>query len=325
MVSLSTFTDLVRGGWRTSPPLVAVGALALALLAASLAGVAVDPRTITGVPAWLKPAKFAASIAIYALTLTWVFFHLPAWTRTRRVIGWITAVVFVVELAIIDLQAWRGTTSHFNVGTPFDRTLFTIMGAAIVTQTLTSIAVAVALWRQAFDDRTLGWALRLGMSITIVGAFSGGLMTRPTGEQVADMRAPRLPAVVGAHTVGGPDGGPGLPVTGWSAGHGDLRVPHFVGLHALQALVLISVPLRRRRWPGRVAGRVMVTIGVSYGALFAILLWQALRGEPVIAPGPAVVTVLAAWSVLTAAGLWRCLGRGASGVSARISSRSLVS
>ena len=35
--------------------------------------------------------------------------------------------------------------------------------AAIVVQTLSTIAVAVALWRQRFDGHALGWALRLGM------------------------------------------------------------------------------------------------------------------------------------------------------------------
>jgi len=104
------------------------------------------------------------------LTLACVFAWLPNWPRTRRFVGWMTAAVLVLEVAIIDVQAWRGTTSHFNVGTALDGVLFSIMGLAIVVQTLTSIAVAVALWRQTFEDRTLGWALRFGMTITIIGA-----------------------------------------------------------------------------------------------------------------------------------------------------------
>ena len=88
----------------------------------------VDPREITGAPAWMKPAKFAASIAIYTLTLAWVFTYLREWPRTRRVVSWVTTVTLLLEIVIIDLQAWRGTTSHFNVGTLLDGVLFTIMG-----------------------------------------------------------------------------------------------------------------------------------------------------------------------------------------------------
>ena len=60
------------------------GLLMLVVLAASLAGLWLDPRVITGAPAWLKPVKFAISIAIYTLTLVWVFTYLPEWARTRR-------------------------------------------------------------------------------------------------------------------------------------------------------------------------------------------------------------------------------------------------
>ena len=119
------------------------------------------------------------------------------------------------------------------------------MGLAIVAQTLTSVAVAVALWRQPFADRALGWALRFGMVITIVGAFSGGLMAQPTRAQIADARAGQRMTVSGAHTVGAADGGPGVPGTGWSTDHGDLRVAHFLGLHALQALPLVALALPR--------------------------------------------------------------------------------
>jgi hypothetical protein len=288
--------NVIKRLWRTDAPLTAVGILMIAALAASLVGVWLDPRTITGAPAWLKPAKFSASIAVYSLTLAWVFTYLPAWRRTRRIVGWTTAVVMLVEIAIIDLQAWRGTTSHFNIGTVLDGILFTVMGAGILLQTVTSIAVAVALWRQVFADRAVGWALRLGMSLTIIGAMTGGLMTRPTAEQLADARMTQRIEVAGAHTVGAPDGGPGLPGTGWSLEYGDLRVPHFLGLHALQAFALLVLALPAR-WAEPKRVRVVLTAAASYAGLFSILLWQALRGQSVVAPDATTILTIVAWAV----------------------------
>jgi hypothetical protein len=296
--------SLVGRLWRTDAPLTAVGLLMLGLLGATLFAIWADPRTITGAPAWLKPAKFAASIAIYTLTLAWVFTYLPAWTRTRRVVGWTTAVVMVLEWVIIAGQAWRGTTSHFNVATTLDATLFAVMGSAIVLQTTVAVAVAVALWRQAFDDRALGWALRLGMTMTIIGAFSGGLMTRPTAAQLEQASAGQRLTVVGAHTVGALDGGPGLPGTGWSSEHGDLRVAHFLGLHALQSLALLAVLLRRSRWVDRVRERLVIVGGSSYALLFALLLWQALRGQSILRPDATTLGALLLWAAATAGVAW---------------------
>jgi len=93
----------------------------------------------------------------------------------------------------------------------------------------------------------MGRALRLGMIITIVGAFSAGFMTHPTTAQLDGVHAGQGMPIMGAHTVGAPDGGPGLSGTGWSTEHGDLRIPHFIGLHALQILPLIAFMMRRRR------------------------------------------------------------------------------
>src|SRR5688572_10062650 len=233
--------------WRASAPLTVTGFAMLVVLALTALGLALDPRIATGAPVWLKPAKFAISISIYAFTLAWVFSFLGSRRRTRRVVGWTTAIVMFLEMAIIAVQAFRGTTSHFNASTPLDIALFSVMGVAIVVQTVSSIAVAVALWRQPFWDAALGRALRLGMTMTIVGAFTGGLMTAPTESQLAAARAGQGMTIAGAHTVGAPDGGPGMPGTGWSTEHGDLRVPHFLGLHALQALPLVALVLARRR------------------------------------------------------------------------------
>ena len=171
-------------------------------------------------------------------------------------------------------------------------------------QTLVAIAVAVALWRQRFDDRSIGWALRLGMTITLIGAFSGGLMTRPTTTQLEQARAGQGMTIIGAHTVGAPDGGPGLPGTGWSVEHGDLRVPHFLGLHALQALALLALLLRRWRSADRARPRLMIVAGSSYALLFALLLWQALRGQSVLNPDATTVGALVLWAAATAGTAW---------------------
>jgi len=288
---------------RASAPLTVTGFVMLAVLALAAVGLAIDPRLVTGAPLWLKPAKFALSISIYAFTLAWIFSFLDSWPRTRRVVGRITAFVMLLEMAIIALQAFRGTTSHFNASTPLDMALFSVMGLAIVVQTIATIAPAVALWRQRFDDLALGWALRLGLTMTIVGAFAGGLMTAPTSQQLAGAKAGEGMPIAGAHTVGAPDGGPGMAATGWSAEHGDLRVPHFIGLHALQAIPIVALVLRRRKVSAAVGVRLVAIAAVSYAALFGIVLMQALRGQSLLVPDALTLTLLATWLLTTAAAM----------------------
>jgi hypothetical protein len=141
------------------------------------------------------------------------------------------------------------------------------------------------------------------MILTILGAMTGPLMTRPTEEQLAHARAGGGMTTVGAHTVGGPDGGPGVPVTGWSREHGDVRVPHFIGLHAIQALTLVAVGLRRWRRPEATRVKAVLIAAASYASLFLLLLWEALRGQSIVAPDPVALASLASWGLLTALGL----------------------
>ncbi len=217
-----------------------------------------------------------------------------------------TAVTLLLEIVIIDLQALRGTTSHFNVGTLLDGVLFTIMGLAIVVQTFSTIAVAVALWRQRFADRAMGWALRLGMTLTIVGAMTGGLMTRPTSAQIEGGAGRQPHDDSRAHTPSElRTADRDCPAPGGASKHGDLRVAHFLGLHAMQLIPLLAFVLRAaaggtRR--GRV--RLVLAISASYVALFGLLLWQALRGQSVIAALTShaschgFMDTLAAWAAL---------------------------
>jgi hypothetical protein len=268
--------------WRTDPLLTGTGLFLLALALPFGLGLVLDPRVITGAPAWLKPLKFAVSTGLYALTLAWVFGYLPEWPRLRAIVGGGTAAAFVAEVIMIAGQAARGTTSHFNTATPFDLAIFSAMGIIIVSQTVLAAAVAAAVWRQRFADPALGWALRVGLTIAVFGALTGGLMTRPTAAQMAEAGTTHQMPISGAHTVGAPDGGPGLPITGWSTRHGDIRVPHFIGLHAWQALplfVLVALP----RGDDRRRTRLAIAAGVAYGAVFVALLVQALCGLPLLA------------------------------------------
>jgi hypothetical protein len=126
-------------------------------------------------------------------------------------------------------------------------------------------------------------------------------MTTPTAEQLAAADAGEGMPIVGAHSVGVEDGGPGLPVVGWSTEGGDLRVPHFFGLHALQVLPLFGwlVSTFSPRWltPGRRVALVW-TAGLSYLGLVGLLTWQALRGQSVVAPDALTLGALFAFAVV---------------------------
>lgn len=274
-------------GW-----LAGVCVLMLGLFLVNMIGLAVDPRVITGSPAWLKPAKFSISVALYSGTLVWILSKLTVWSPFVELMGKITAVTLLIEIFVIDLQAWRGTSSHFNFQTPLDASLFGIMAFSIAILWLASVGIAAALFRQKFANQTFGWALRLGMLITVLGSASGGMMTHPMPGQKS--------GIIGSHTVGAPDGGPGITGTGWSANHGDLRIGHFVGLHGMQVVPLFYWLLSRKRRPP--VARISV-FAASYMGAAILLEWQALRGQSILQPDRLTTEASIAWLALSAIAL----------------------
>ncbi|MFF3395832.1 hypothetical protein ACFYW1_33530 [Streptomyces sp. NPDC002669] len=273
----------------------------------SAVGLMVDDRVLAGAAIWFKPFKFAVSFVVYALALAWM---LTLVTRGRRV-GWWTGTVVaaacLAEMAIITGQVIRGKRSHFNHATPFDEALFNAMAVTVVVLWTGTLVIAVLLLRARMADRAAAWAIRSGVLLALVGAAFGFLMTQPTPEQRAAGNLDTAD-VIGAHAVGVPDGGPSMPLTGWSTTGGDLRIPHFVGMHALQLLpllllVLISLAPRfaRLRDP-RVRLRLVQVASASYAALVALVTWQALRGQPLVHPDGATLGAAALLVATTAAG-----------------------
>jgi hypothetical protein len=270
-------------------PLTATTIIMLIALVGSLLGMAFDPRTITGVSAWLKPAKFAISSAIFSGTIAWLYGYLTVMPGLRSWLAWVLSIAINLEVAIIDLQAYRGTSSHFNFTSTLNGVLFGVMGIGIAALWIATVGVFVVTMRQKFTDRAWGWALRLGVLVTVLGSAAGGLMLHSTPEQEAQH-------LHGGHTVGALDGGAGLPGVGWSKDHGDLRIPHFLGLHGLQAIPLLAFLIRRRR---RATALVFVGAG-SYLAFTSILTWQALRGESIVQPGTETLAALGLWLAISA-------------------------
>jgi hypothetical protein len=281
-----------------APGLTILGFVMAADLLLCMVGLAVDPRIITGAPAWLKPAKFAISTLIAAWSFAFCLASTTVWPRMARVVDWVLTAGLAIEIALIDMQAARGTTSHFNFSTTFDTVVFGVMGLSIACIWLTMLLLTILLFRQPFGGSAWGWSLRLGMVLALIGTGSGGLMTKPNRTQLAQAHATgRLP-IGGAHTVGAPDGGPGLPVTDWSARYGDLRIAHFIGMHGLQMLPLLAWWLGRRRVAA--SRNLVFAAAASYLAFFGLILWQALRGQSIVQPDLLTIESFAVWLGLTA-------------------------
>lgn len=304
--------QLVRRAFVADAPLTIVGLGSLAMLLVALVGLIADPTIITGVPAWLKPLKFAVSIAVYSFTLLWLLGYVQGHARLVKVVSFGTGLGFVAELALITMQVVRGTTSHFNFATPFDGFVFERMRDFIVLVFTMGLVAAVLLLRQRLPDRVFAAALRGGIGLSLLGMVVAILMTVP----LPMTRAAFTGVGGGGHSVGVADGGPGLPLVGWSTVGGDLRAAHFIGLHAMQLLPLLGWVLARRRfdWLGDGTRLALVRIaGLAYLGLVLLLTWQALRGQSIVAPDGLTLAVAGALLAVTALAVGITLGVGRRG------------
>ena len=259
----STLSTFLRVLHRANPVLSATGWLQVALAALALLLLPLDTRLVTGVLVWTKPLKFALSVGAYVWTLGWLLADLPAVAqRSVRRLSRGVAVSMVVEIGVIFIQASRGTTSHYNNASLFDGVLFGLMGVFIMLNTALAGWALYLVWRhRPHGPAGYVWGLRLGLLVFLVGSLVGGTMIH-----------------LNQHTVGAPDGGPGLPGIGWSTRAGDLRTAHFLGLHALQALPLLGWWLSRRR-PRRAVLLTWVGAALYVGAVAALYV-LAMAGQP---------------------------------------------
>ncbi len=224
-----------------------------------------DPTEILGINRWIKPMKFFISFVFFLWTVALFLSFVQGRERFSSVISWGFIAIYVIEMFIIVLQAARGTTSHFNVKTPMDGMLYAVMGISIGVSTLFTAALLYLYFKDTVElPKAIIWGIRLGLLVFLLGSFEGAYMSAQIG-----------------HSVGLADGGKGLPLVNWSTAGGDLRVAHFLGLHAIQAIPMFAYTLYKVKIAA--ATSLTVVFAVGYFVVFSALFIQALMGRPVLA------------------------------------------
>ncbi len=210
---------------------------------------------VMGVSAWFKPFKFAASTMFYAWSMAWYCHYLQNVNIT--LFNWSVIILLGFEIFYIALQAGRGQLSHYNVSSPMYAALYSMMALAASAVTLYTAYIGLLFFAHDFPDLPTSyiWSIRLGIVIFVIFSFEGFVM----GSRMT-------------HTIGGADGGNGIPILNWSTKFGDPRVAHFIGMHALQVLPILSYYLLKEM-------KLTIGLGALYAALAVLTLLQALQGK----------------------------------------------
>lgn len=238
------------------------GLVTLALGIVAIALQFVDPRMLaSGVGIWVKPAKFFVSVSIFAFTAAWFMGYVRPERRDSRLMR-ATAIALIAsgtfELAYIVFQAAQGLESHFNRSTLFHAIMYALMGLGAMILVATTLPLAWEIARRPVPglQRSFVAAVVIGLILTFaLGGMLGGYMSSQTGHAVGQ--------------VGG-----SAPLFGWNRLGGDLRVAHFFGIHAEQAIPLLAAAVAgasaRVRWAAVLGGSAIyaaLTLGVFYQAV----------------------------------------------------------
>lgn len=213
------------------------------------------------VNAWYKPFKFAFSTFTLVWAMAWYCHYLPSFNI--KIFNWSVIILLGFEIIYIAIMAGQGKSSHYNVSSPFYSAMFSMMALAATLVTLYIAYIGVLFFTHSFPDlpNYYVWAIRLGIVIFVIFSFEGFLMG-------AGM----------SHSVGLENDNSNLFILGWSKIVGDLRVSHFIGMHALQALPILAFYILRNT-------KLTFLAGLLYGLLALFTLVQALNGKPFL-PSP---------------------------------------
>ena len=240
----------------TSKFLVGYGMLMLITLILTYAWSLNDHRFIREVGIWVKPMKFMASTALFALTTVWVLKVAHSNVDQTYAYDWIVALLVATslfEVVYISYQASQGSGSHYNVSDPFHAFMFGVMAIAAVGLTASQAWLAWEIWKEQksadIPVETLG--VIIGLTMTFVLSTVSGFMLG--GNQ--------------------PPAGQGTPIVGWHL-YKDIRPAHFLGVHAQQFIPILG--LVAANFMGSFSSSGLFLGSMLYTLLWGISLWLSL-------------------------------------------------
>jgi hypothetical protein len=236
----------------------------LALLLACLVAMTVDPRVIIGVSLWVKPAKFAASFAVWLWTIAWAWGVLAPAARTgwtARIVLWVTLATSWFEMLWISFRAALGQPSHFATD-PLGAAMYGLMGAAAILLVAMAAILGVLVLLRPDPAQPRPWRIAVALGL-LVGGVMGGF----TGASISVNTTP--------HLGGTPGDAAAMPPFFWSRDGGDLRVAHFLAIHAMQALPLLALAG---------AGLAVVWLGAAGWTALSLGAWLLARGGVPLSP-----------------------------------------
>ena len=271
MTELSLMRSAPRGiiaeALQRQRTLTAYGLLLLVLTPLMLLLQQIDTRTFDDVDVWAKPTKFVFSVGVFALTTAWFFGYVRPARRNAPSLRAIVAIIIAAgsfEIIYISWQAGHGLASHFNKSSTLYEIMYALMGLGAVSLVATSLPLAWEIARRpapGLNSQFVG-AVVLGLVLcAVLGGGFGIYMAQQPGHAVG---------LVGGHT----------PFFGWNRAGGDLRIAHFLGIHAQQAIpilgLLVGALSPRLRWPTLIGG------SAAYAALAVALFSEAIKGHPLL-------------------------------------------
>lgn len=298
----ASISSILRAAWAFNRPLTVLVFANIAFALLAFGGLLFDNRLVLNAPVWAKTLKFSLSVLIYGATLLWMLRYLTDKPRFARFVGRSTGVILMFEMLTIITQAVRGQPMHYNETPGIDVILWRAMTVGIMLLFTFNMAGAIAMARQRMIDPVIGTSVKLGFMLAIIGFGLGFLMSYPNATQMAALQAGETLTMIGAHNVNALVDGQTrmLPILGWNMDGGDLRIPHFVGMHGAQLIPLAALLIKRSR--ALATGTKVQLVRVATGAylgLTALVTWQALRDQSIVSPDALTLGALVALIVAT--------------------------